>query len=513
MKGYEIFRKTVEELKFGPVFGNPGSTEIPLLRGIEDYVLTMHDSISVGMADGYAQFSGHPSIVNLHTLPGVANSMAFIHTARTNRSPVVITSGQQDSRHAYYEPLLWHDLLDLVGNAVKYRYEVKNADDIERALKRAYSISMEPPAGPVFLSFPMEVMDQQTEYLGLDHSEPNLNIMDTSAVGYVAGLIESASNPALVMGSEVDALNGIPEAMALVEKLGVPVFGEPLSSRATFSSGDQRYAGDLLPASTAINMSMLQHDLIINFGGDFTLYPYLPSPLLPGKKVVTITLSPSYKYGEYIHSNPKLFMKALLDAVGRKSSYTRPEDANVNNTIAREKRSMGINYVLYRARRAFPGFVIVDEAISSSPAVRRIMGYSPKSYYTAKSGQLGWGMPAAAGISMKAPKVLQIVGDGSFMYTVQTLWTISRYNLPVKILVLNNEGYTILKSFSSSFYPGLENAPYLSFHNDIAAIAQSFGVEARTGDRELKEMEWLADGVNPKVLVVNVPKDVPKLFP
>ena len=100
------------------------------------------------------------------------------------------------------------------------------------------------------------------------------------------------------------------------------------------------------------------------------------------------------------------------------------------------------------------GHVIVDEAISSSLLVRKHMGYSQRSYFTAKSGQLGWGMPAAAGISLKVPRVLQIVGDGSIMYTIQTLWTISNYNLPVKILVLDNGGYTILKSFSASFYPG-----------------------------------------------------------
>lgn len=512
MRGYEIFNRAVRELGFGPLFGNPGSTEIPMLRGTSDYVLTLHDSISVGMADGYAQYSGRPSIVNLHTLPGVANSMAFIHTARLNRSPIVITSGQQDSRHVFFEPLLWHDLKGLVGSAVKYSYEVKSSEDIERALKRAYSISMEPPSGPVFLSFPMEAMDQESEYGDLDYAIPDFNILNAGEANRISQMIRNARNPAFVAGSELDQYGGINELDQLAGKLGVPVFSEPLGNRATFNSNSDNYAGELPPATTAINMALLPYDLIVNFGGDFTIYPYLPSPLLPGKKIVTVTMSPSFKRGEYVMSNPRLFLQALLKQADGNWNFRIPEEPGNAGLIAREKKNMGVNYVLQKARKLFPGYTIVDEAISSSLLVRKNMGYSGKSYFTAKSGQLGWGLPSAAGISMLMDKVLEIVGDGSLMYTIQTLWTISKYHLPVKILVLNNDGYTILKSFSSSFYPGVEKADFLSFSYNITGIAESMGIEARIADPELKEMEWLAQGREAKLLVANVPKAVPRLF-
>ena len=512
MKGYEIFNRTVKDLGFGPLFGNPGSTEIPMLRGTTDYVLTLHDSISVGMADGYAQFSGRPSIVNLHTLPGVANSMAFIHTARLNRSPVVITSGQQDSRHVFYEPLLWHDLEGLLGSAVKYSYEVRSSDDIERALKRAYSMSMEPPSGPVFVSFPMEVMDQEGDYRDIDYAIPNTNLIDTLEVARISSMIQNARNPAFVAGSELDQYDAIGELEQLAGKLGVPVFSEPLASRATFNSASEYFAGELPPATTAINMALLQHDLVVNFGGDFTIYPYLPSPLLPGKKIVTVTMTPSFKYGEYVVSNPKIFLQGLLNVAEGKWNFRRQEEQGNAGLIAREKKVMGVNYVLQRAKKIFSGYTIVDEAISSSLLVRKNMGYSAKSYFTAKSGQLGWGLPAAAGISMLKGKVLEIVGDGSLMYTIQTLWTIARYKLPVKVLVLNNEGYTILKSFSSSFYPGAEKADFLTFSYNITETAKSLGIEARIADPELKEMDWLAQGTEAKLLVANVPKTVPRLF-
>lgn len=513
MKGYELFHRALEELGLNPIFGNPGSTEIPMLRGAGGYVLTMHDSISVGMADGYAQYSGKPSIVNLHTLPGVANSMAFIHTARMNHTPIIITSGQQDTRHMFYEPLLWHDLIDLVKGAVKYSYEIKNASDIEKALKRAYALSLEPPSGPVFLSFPMDVMDQEAEYLGLNHSVPSTNFLDADAVKHVWDLMSKSKNPAIVAGAELDQYGGLEILSSFAEKISVPVFAEPLSSRAVFDSDSPVYAGDLPPATTAINLSLLNYDFILNIGGDFTIYPYLPSPLLPGKTVITVSTSPSHKHGEYIRSNPKLFLQELTSLASGNWNFQRQDEVSTNSMMARERRSMGPNFVLQKVRKVFRNYTIVDEAISSSLLVRKNLGYKQKSYFTAKSGQLGWGLAAAAGISMVQPKVLEIVGDGSLMYTVQTLWTISHYNLPVKVLVLNNEGYTILKSFSQSYYPGVEKEDYLTFSNNISRLAQSFGIESREGTEGLPEIDWLEEGEKPKLLVVNVPKSIPKLFP
>lgn len=513
MKGHELFHRTLNELKLGPIFGNPGSTEIPMLRGAGEYILTLHDSIAVGMADGLAQMTGKPSIVNLHTLPGVANSMAFIHTARMNRSPVIITSGQQDTRHMYYEPLLWHDLSNLVNGAVKYSYEIKNAGDVERSLKRAYALSLEPPAGPVFVSFPMDAMDDTADYLNLDYSAPNYGILDMESVSMVSELLEHSSSPAIVAGAEIDQYDGIGVLSEFASALKIPIYAEPLSSRAVTDSKSMQYAGDLPPATTAINLALLKHDFILNVGGDFTLYPYLPSPLLPGKKVVTVSMAPTHKYGEYIRSNPKLFLRALLNSVRGDWGFRKQEESGMNSLIAREKRYMGPNYVLQKVKKVFEGYTIVDEAISSSLLVRKNLGYSSKSYFTAKSGQLGWGLPAAAGMSMYQPKVLEIVGDGSLMYTVQALWTISHFNLPVKVLVLNNNGYTILKSFSKSYFPGVEGASYLSFSSKLTEIGESFGVESRTATADLAELQWLKEGVSPKMLVVDMPKEIPKLFP
>ena len=163
-------------------------------------------------------------------------------------------------------------------------------------------------------------------------------------------------------------------------------------------------------------------------------------------------------------------------------------------------------------RKIFKRYTVIDEAISASPVVRSTMGYSHLRYFSAKSGQLGWGIPAGMGIATVRDKVLLVIGDGSFMYTVQSLWTAKRYGIPLKILVLNNGGYNILKSYSKSYYPGLENADFFNLNLDIVSIARGFGIEAKLAGADLEEMEWLREGDAVKILVVNMNPEIPKLF-
>ncbi len=512
-KGSEIFAETVEALDLYPMFGNPGTTELPMLRNIKNYILTLHDSISVGMADGLTQFTGKPRIVNLHDLPGLANSMAFIYTAKFNRTPIIITAGQQDTRHTVYDPLLYYDLFTVIGDSVKYKYEIKNVNDIPVALKKAKQIAMSPPMGPVFISFPMDFMDKESEnYEKVKDFTNSYEIIDHNAVKYIAEKINESKNPALVFGFEIDMFNAFKEAEEIADLIGCPVYGEPLSHRSVFNTENKHYAGDLMPGSTLINMKLLNHDLIIFVGGDITLYPYLSSPILPGKDIIFVGMNLTFKTGESFLMNPKLFLIELKKYVKKKCDFSRPVDLTWQTRVARERTFMGINYVLSQAKKYFHDFTIVDESISASYSLRNIFGYGHNKYFTAKSGQLGWANAASLGIGLANKNVLAVVGDGSFLYTVQSLYTAKRYSIPVKFFVLKNDSYNILRSYAKSYYPELENADYLKFDLNIEKIANSFGVESIVAGNDLKEMQWLSEGEDPKVLVVNVDKSVPKLF-
>ncbi|MGC8574846.1 MAG: thiamine pyrophosphate-dependent enzyme [Thermoplasmata archaeon] len=512
MRGYDAFSETLKDLKLLPVFGNPGTTELSALRHVEDYVLTLFDGISVGMADGFSQFYGSPSIVNLHSVPGLGNSMSFIYTAKMNRTPLIITAGQQDQRHLLMEPLLSGNLLSFVGENVKFKYELTKAEEIPSAIRKAKMIATTPPTGPVFLSIPMNLMDEEINYEKQDDISINYNTNNKEVLDYVSEIINSAKNPSIVFGWEVDFFNAFKEAEELAEKLGCAVYSEPLSHRAPFSSSSKYFAGDLMPGSTLINLKLLQNDVIIFLGGDITLYPYLPSPILKGKKVIFLGMNIQPKFGEFYNVNVKIFMRELKDKIKRKCNFAKPLDLGMTTKIANERSNMGINYVFSKIKKEFSSYTVVDEAVSSSYILRNFMGYSHNTYFTAKSGQLGWALPAGAGIAMKHNKTLAILGDGALMYSVQTLWTLKRYKIPLKIIVLKNGGYVILKSYASSYYPDMENKAFLNFDLDIEKISSSFGIESMVAGNDMDELKWLAEGEEPKLLVVNVDRSVPKLF-
>ena len=512
MKGYEMLEKTLNTLKLGPVFGNPGTTEIPMLRGIKDYYLTLHDSIALGMADGYAQYNDCASTVNLHSLPGLGNAMSFVNTAKWNRSPVVITAGQQDTRHLVYDPLLSGDLIHTVSGLVKYSYEIKNPSDIPVAFRRAKAIALTPPRGPVFISIPMDIMDYDAEIPDPRDVHINFSYSDSEAIKEIVDRINSSKRPALVFGYEIDLYDAYKEAVEFAGKLGVEVYSEPLASRGTFNTDDEHYNGDLLPASTLMNLKFLNNDLIVFIGGDITFYPYLPSSPFPGKDVIFIGTDISDKTGDSYIINPKVFLREAVKSIRRKGEFHKPRDFLYANKIARERLTMGVDYVLYNARKIFSDYTVVDEAISASETVRATFVYSHNKYFTAKSGQLGWATAASLGIGIKNPRTLVIIGDGAFMYTIQGLWTAKRYHIPVKFIVLNNGGYNILKSYSKSYYPDMEHKDYFDLKLDVASAAAGFGVETMTASGNLEELKWLHEGNEPKVLIVNSEKTVEKMF-
>ena len=512
MKGYEIFAEGLEKLGLERIFGNPGTTEIPMLQNINRYILTLHDSISVGMADGMSQISRQPAICNLHTMPGIGNSMAFIHTASMNRSPVIITAGQQDYRHIFYDPILSGDLTGTVGNFVKYRYEIKDVADIYRSLKRSAQIAMTPPTGPVFLSFPMNFMDQEYAEFFEPYNEVKNESINHEAIKEIAREINRSENPAVIFGYEIDLYGSFGEAAEFAKKLGVPVYGEPLSSRGCFPTDDLHYAGDLPPAASLIDIKLAQHDLVLIVGGDITLYPYTPSPILQGKKVIIVGTDISGKIGTGYIMNPRLFLREITKHIETKGHFSRTPDYSLRSSVALARKRMDPLFVMSEIRKHFSDHTIVDETISASQTLRAVVGYRPESYFTAKTGQLGWALPAAAGIATTGKKVLCVVGDGSLMYTIQTLWTIRKYNLPVKIIIINNGGYMILRSFSGSYYGGMKDRDFLQPKMDLPRLIEAFHIPVEIADSDLGNLKWLRDGEEPRSIIVNSRTDIPKLF-
>ena len=280
------------------VFGNPGSTELPLIDALADaddlrYVLALQEATVVGMADGYAQATGRPAFVNLHTSAGLGNAIGNLTNARSNRTPLVVTAGQQDYRHIVTDPLLSGPLVELASGTVKWGHEVRTPAELGTVLRRAFHDADHPPAGPVFVSLPMDQLDQD--------AGPAPAAVDGARVDTVAGGLEeladllttpSVGRVALVVGDAVAAAGAVSSAVALAEALGAPVHGAPLHGRGVFPPAHPLWKGMLAPTATACRRrSAAYQRVLLVADAAFTVYPYTPGPAVP-PEVELLHLSP-----------------------------------------------------------------------------------------------------------------------------------------------------------------------------------------------------------------------------
>ena len=489
---FELFR----EHGMTTIFGNPGSTELPMLAEFPDdfrYVLGLQEAVAVGMADGYAQASGGPAHVNLHTAPGVGNGMGAIFNAQANHSPLVVTAGQQVRAQITMQANLTNrDATRVVHPFVKWSFEPPRAQDVPHALARAIHTTSLAPKGPAFVSLPMDDWKAEAEEasgaLVQRTSEPRSG-PDPDAIKALAGRLDAASNPVLVAGPDIDASGGWDDAIALAERQKLPVFASPATGggRLGFPEGHPLFQGVLPPAIGPVAETLKGRDLILVIGSSvFPYYPYIPGPLLPeGASLVAITSDPDEAarapMGDVILADPALALRALLAEVGegdRAEPDPLPEPSAgeetdpltptmVHNTLAQVLPDDGI---------------IVLESPSSTLALRNQLRISkPGSYYFGAGGGLGFGLAAAIGVQLAQPDrpVVCVLGEGSAQYAITGFWTAAAYDVPVTFLVLRNEEYSILKWFAD--VEEVKGAPGLDLPAlEVAKVAESYGVASKS---------------------------------
>jgi benzoylformate decarboxylase len=483
------------------VFGNPGSTELPFLeRFPEDfrYVLGLHEGVAVGAADGYAQASGRPVLVNLHTAPGVGNAMGAMFTAQANHSPLVITAGQQARSLMTLQALLTNrDAARMPHPLVKWSYEPPRAEDVPHAIARATHLAMLPPRGPVFVSIPMDDWRAEVDEAAVGHhlsrDVSGRAGADPQAVRALAERLAAASNPVLVVGPDADASGAWDAAVQLAETARLPVWAPPATGggRIGFPEGHPHFRGVLPPAVGPLSDTLAGHDLILVVGSQvFAYYPNIPGALLPeGAALVAITSDPDEAarapMGDAIVADVKLTLEALLAELSP-SERAAPEPRAAAEELE-EAHPMTASAAIAALADVWPDEgIMVPESPASTFAIRNRLRLSrPGSYYFTAGGGLGFALPAAIGVQMAQPdrRVVCVLGEGSAQYAIQGLWTAAAYDVPVTFLVLRNEEYAILKWFGEieqvTGAPGLD-LPAL----EVAAVAEGYGVPStRVNDR------------------------------
>jgi benzoylformate decarboxylase len=481
------------------IFGNPGSTELPMLAELPQdfrYVLGLQELVVVGMADGFAQASGRVAHVNLHTAPGVGNAVGGIFNAQANKAPLLITAGQQVRAQITIEANLTNrDAILGPAPYVKWSHEPPRAQDVPGALARAIALAQLPPRGPVFVSVPMDDWAQEADEDRSAHALARAVAPgggpDPDAIAALAQRLNAAVSPVLVAGPEIDAAGGWESAVALAQAQRMAVWATPATggSRIGFPEDHPNFQGVLPPAIGALSQALKGRDLILVAGSSvFPYYPYLPGPLLPeGAELVVLTSDPSEAarapMGEAILGDVALALSALGALAGESEREPPPaRPAPTEPQRSEDPRRISGSQALAALAAAWPqDAIVVLEAPSATLALRNRLRISrPGSYFLCASGGLGFGIAAAVGVQLAQPQrpVVCVLGEGSAQYGITALWTAAAYRVPVTFLVLANDEYMILKWFAMLEQvvgvPGLD-LPGL----DVAAVARAYGVPAR----------------------------------
>ena len=506
------------------LFGNPGTTELPLVdafvaeRRIR-YILALQEVPVMAIADGYAQASGSPGVVNLHVSCGLGNAMGMLYNAYRSGTPLVVTAGQQDRRMMFEEPILWGDMVAVARPWTKWSAEVARPEDVPSAVRRAIQAALAPPTGPVFLALPLDVQMGQAE---MDLAPPRLpdpRVRPAAeAIRRAAAVLGGARNPGILVGSRICEAGAVDELVAVAERLGAPVLHEATTShgRCSFPS-DHPLAADPLPFwSPEVRQRLSEFDVLLVAGMKLMqqyIYHEPSRPIPEHVRLVQVDDDPwelgkNYPLEAAVRGHPQpalAELAGLLEAMmtpdevaaarargaARGAAHQRQRGALRREAESQlERRPLAPLALMESLARVLPPDVAVIEESPTTAAgyFERIGALRNTTGYFAQRGwALGWGLNCAIGVKLAWPDrpVLALIGDGSAMYGFQGLWTAAHYRIPVTFVITNNTQYKILKECAQVLklpeacagrYVGLDVVePAI----DYVGLARSLGVSAR----------------------------------
>ena len=514
--GSSAFLSLLKDEGITHLFGNPGTTELPVMDALKEhtdltYVLGLQEAVVVAMADGFARASGKLAACNVHVAPGLGNAMGSIYNAKFTGTPLIITAGQQEQGHGLTEPLLYDPLVPIAAPLVKWATEITRLEDMPRIVRRAAKIATTPPTGPVFISLPGDVLNDEK---GIDLSQrTRVDAVTRPTDEVLAALAERllrAERPAFLVGHEIVTSDAFEEIADLAGALGAAVFQQTVPYGAHFPSEHPAFMGALSRDQKLVRAVLEPYDLLFVAGADVLRMSVWSEtdPLPPDLPIVQLgqldwEMGKNYPCELAIRADLKPTIKALLPVLKTKGGSALTEAANQRIDSLKEKNwqakreqrmiksrarsaehPIAVDWLMMQIAEAMtPDVVLVNEGLTSANSLLDMLPFRDRNgYHAFASGGIGWALPAAIGIQLAHPErpVVAVIGDGSSMYSIQALWTAAHLDLPITYVIPNNQGYRILKQRLLAFhgndhYVGmdLEDPPI-----DFAQLATSLGMTA-----------------------------------
>ncbi|MFI5783682.1 thiamine pyrophosphate-binding protein [Nocardia sp. NPDC051570] len=540
MRPVEALLQVLRDEGVTKVFGNPGTTELPFLdalveAGDIEYILGVHEGSVVAMADGYARATRRPAFVSLHIAAGLANGLVGLLNASRSRTPLVVTAGQQDRRHLVQDPMLSGDLVGLARPAVKHAFDVQHAFDLPILLRRAFALATRPPAGPVLLAIPMDLLAEDVA-VDLPSRTVATPLGPAARISDTADLLAAAARPAIVAGDGVGREGAMSALVDVAERIGAVVYHQPMNDGVNFPGNHPLFAGALVPKNAEINRVLSAHDVVFIVGCHaFMPHHYTPGPAVPPTTTVIQLDSDPNEIGRNFGVRLGLVgditptLSALADSLLNRvpQAAERIADADERHRRYRADREVAARSGYGRApleplaavhtiaANLPDNAVVVEEAITSGVLLRDVLRQDkPLSYVHTIGGGLGHGIGAAIGSRLGNPErpVIAVLGDGCTMFGLQGLWNAGRDRLPVTFVVMNNGEYRTLKETLDSWhsrstrtgrYLGLDLSPT---RLNFTKAAEFFGIDGVRVDNTAELAEAITKAAHRDApLLVDVP--------
>ncbi len=555
--GADLFVDALESYGVDYVFGNPGTTELPIVDAIGEseleYVLGLHEDVAVGMAGGYAQTRRYHShhdesitpvgVANLHIAPGLAHGLGNLYAAKITGAPLVVTAGNHSTDFRHEEPVLSGELAEMADQFCKWSDEVLDVEALPTMLRRAFRVAMTPPTGPVFLALPLDVTLEETdvepERLG---PIPNAGSGDPGQLERAADLLAEADDPVMVVGDEVarSGADAVAAAVDLAEATGARVHGEILACEIDYPTSHDQWVSYIPPDENLAAM-LMDSDTLLFVGCSTNTTLTRHEEALVDPETTCIHVGPNaWELGKNqpadaaVIGDPGLALEGLTERVRKRLSDDVVAErlervAAIKEMVEAKVGAMGEDEAPGDSRASKAQLVdamervagdayVVDEGVTSKYAMLTRWDLAPEQYISNKGGGLGYGLPASVGAALaesqrEEPRdVVGFIGDGSYLYYPNTLYSAARYDLDLTVVVPDNRNYRILKDNTLKIMGG-EEEDYdftgMDFDPpvDIPKNAESHGARGHlveTPDEIEGALEEALDREGPDVLDVLV---------
>jgi len=502
------------------MFGNPGTVEQGFLDALSaypemKYILTLQESVALMIGDGYARATRKPALVQIHSSPGLGNTIGALYQAMRGHVPLVVIGGDAGLKYVPMEAQMFADLLALAKPVTKWSTMVTDAASVLRTLRRAIKIAATPPMGPVYVCLPADVLDMPAVEEVAPTSIPSTRVIpDDRFIREAAALLANAQKPIIFIGDGVAYSGGQAELTEVAELLGAEVWGVD-SGELNMSYAHPLYQGQTghmfgsgsLPTTKKGDVNLVCGTYMVP-----EVFPHLGNIFAPEAKIIHIDLNAyeiakNHRVDLGVVSDPQLTL-ANLGAVLETTMTAKQKEAakeraaeigmakenklkaqlGADSAVREEVPLHASRFMEELAEQLPDDAVIFDEALTCSPELTRyIPPTKPGHFFQTRGGSLGVGIPGALGLKLAYPDktVVGFAGDGGSMYTIQALWTAAHHNIGAKFVICNNQSYMLLKLNILQYWKDQIGEPEHEFPHgfdlsqpviDFATMAKSLGV-------------------------------------